>query len=1115
MKKKIIILSLILLFTGVCMGPSALAQDAPQDYFLTCDPDSMAFIYENYEENHYIPCTLTIDGQTWPSCRVRIRGDSSRTFPKKSLKVKTDGALFPNGNDVYNFNAEWYDGSYMRVIMATRLFNRAGVPCFKAEHARLHLNGGYFGLYLNIQNMDEVFLSENGIDPLGNLYKASVDGASLTLFEDIYTRWEKKSNESAPWTDLEDLIDDLATVPDGQFTSWALENTDMAELTTIFACNALLGSGSTYYHNYYMYHDINGNGKWSMFPWDVDKTFSAYGLEYKYHRTSFDGWRDNPLPERWFFDPSTFSAFSQEVHNLIEGTFNADFYYPLMDSLQTVIEESVLADTTDNVADEADWLSRIAHEKAVGIEGRIEQISLQLSDSPRSFKVQPVPYALQDSIPLHWSPAVDPNGEQVFYTVRHSTDDGFPDEETQTYTGITDTTFTLPELLPEDRYFWQVLATDDHGSPEMKGYDSYNFFQIRNGTVLPTVIHRDRTLTVVDSPYFINEDMVINEGSVLRIEVQSVVHIAEGCRIIVHGSLEIEGSVHSPVQILPMLGQDRWGAICLDHAGAASSFRNAIIRGASRGPEPWQRGAISSYRTDLLLENVTFDDCLQSVYVERAAATLLDCSFLPTNLEETLMVQIGRARVENCTFWKTGQTGDALDFDALDWGLINGCRFIADGGGDDLIDLGSYCDSLTISNNLIVGAVDKGISMGEGSEALLTGNVIVDCHLGVAVKDNSFCQSIGNTFYGNDITFSLYEKTAGMGGGRAEIINTILAENQTEAILLDELSEAVVSFSLCDSELLPGNENIFADPLFADALESDWNLLPGSPCIDSGDPNGALDPDGTRADMGALFYNQAPAMLVINEINYHPSSTFDTQDWAEIFNPTDVAIDLSGWKFKDDSHSFIFPAGSLIAPQGYLVVAENRAAFWAFFPDVSPVVGDLDFGFSGGGELLTLTDPANIVYDSVHYDDSAPWPVEPDGTGPTLELIHHTLDNSLAASWASSVNHGTPGAMNSSVAPASAPPLPSTFSMAAFPNPFNPQCELSFSLEKTSRVELSIYDLHGRKLVTLLSDQQAPGLHRVTWDGRDEKGQQLASSIYFARLNIDTDTRVIKLTLVK
>ncbi len=50
--------------------------------------------------------------------------------------------------------------------------------------------------------------------------------------------------------------------------------------------------------------------------------------------------------------------------------------------------------------------------------------------------------------------------------------------------------------------------------------------------------------------------------------------------------------------------------------------------------------------------------------------------------------------------------------------------------------------------------------------------------------------------------------------------------------------------------------NVFADPLFVSLDSSDFHLLADSPCIDAGDPGSPLDPDGTRADIGAFHFPQ-------------------------------------------------------------------------------------------------------------------------------------------------------------------------------------------------------------------------------------------------------------------
>jgi hypothetical protein len=54
-----------------------------------------------------------------------------------------------------------------------------------------------------------------------------------------------------------------------------------------------------------------------------------------------------------------------------------------------------------------------------------------------------------------------------------------------------------------------------------------------------------------------------------------------------------------------------------------------------------------------------------------------------------------------------------------------------------------------------------------------------------------------------------------------------------------------------------GEHDIFQDPLFIDTASHDYHLLPNSPCIDAGDPNSPVDPDGTRADIGAYFFDHS------------------------------------------------------------------------------------------------------------------------------------------------------------------------------------------------------------------------------------------------------------------
>jgi hypothetical protein len=98
--------------------------------------------------------------------------------------------------------------------------------------------------------------------------------------------------------------------------------------------------------------------------------------------------------------------------------------------------------------------------------------------------------------------------------------------------------------------------------------------------------------------------------------------------------------------------------------------------------------------------------------------------------------------------------------------------------------------------------------------------------------------------------------------------------------------------------------------------------------------------------------------------------------------------------------------------------------------------------------------------------------------------------------------------------------LPRSYSLGQnYPNPFNPQTTISFEIpsfgEKGMHVLLSVYDLRGRKVKTLVDGVRAPGRHSVQWDGRDDGGAGLASGIYFYRLEAGDFVQTRKLLLVE
>ena len=154
--------------------------------------------------------------------------------------------------------------------------------------------------------------------------------------------------------------------------------------------------------------------------------------------------------------------------------------------------------------------------------------------------------------------------------------------------------------------------------------------------------------------------------------------------------------------------------------------------------------------------------------------------------------------------------------------------------------------------------------------------------------------------------------------------------------------------------------------------------------------------------------------VVINEINYRSSDLFNPEDWLELHNPTNEAIAMGLWIFKDDNNNvFTIPENTILSAGDFIVLCKDVAAFESQFPQVTNFIGGFGFGLSGGGELLRLFDSNEQLVDKVEYNDIAPWPTKPDGTGPTLELINPFLENDMSSNWAASHGNGTPGEINS------------------------------------------------------------------------------------------------------
>jgi hypothetical protein len=240
-------------------------------------------------------------------------------------------------------------------MMAYEVYRRAGMPAEKSYHMRCWMNGQPIGYQLLVEQPNRGFLRRNKLRDDGNLYKLLWFGQGLT------GQHAKKTNRREGHQDLQALVNQLETTKDREQWEIIKKNFDVEEVANYFAVNMVLSYWDGFFNNYYTYHDAHGTGKWTMYPWDQDKTWGitdfSSGVFYQLPLTfgmkgdqppagqsrNFDGWW---RPPGWFSGPLLANPyfrriFLARVKELTENVYTEKNFLPLIDQLGTRLRDDV------------------------------------------------------------------------------------------------------------------------------------------------------------------------------------------------------------------------------------------------------------------------------------------------------------------------------------------------------------------------------------------------------------------------------------------------------------------------------------------------------------------------------------------------------------------------------------------------------------------------------------------------------------------------------------------------------------------------------------------------------------------------------------------------------
>lgn len=337
--------------------------DVLPSVFITLNADSLDALLDPsniYSDYHY-QATFVFDNgtvrDTLTHVGFRLRGNTSRKASKKSFKVSFNEYM--DGQDYYglekmNLNGEHNDPSISRSKLCFDLLRYMEVPASRANHVRLYINGNYFGLYANVEHIDEEF-TQSRFGSKGNLYKCfyganlAYRGAAAGNYKLSYYEL-KKPFGSTDYQDLATFIDVLNNTADNKF-GCALENVfNVNSYLKCVAMDVLTGNwdGPNYnMNNFYLYHNPRTN-LFEYIPYDLDNTLGIDFVGRDWSDRDVYTWSKGntgrPLFDKIIARPRYRAKFTAILRNTMDEYFNPATMNPKIDSLRGLIKDAALED---------------------------------------------------------------------------------------------------------------------------------------------------------------------------------------------------------------------------------------------------------------------------------------------------------------------------------------------------------------------------------------------------------------------------------------------------------------------------------------------------------------------------------------------------------------------------------------------------------------------------------------------------------------------------------------------------------------------------------------------------------------------------------------------------
>lgn len=324
---------------------------------------------QGYQNHTDLPATMIVDGVTYDSVGVRFKGQTSYntgSSQKKSFNITTNS--FVSGQDlmgyqILNFNNAFQDESFLHEVIYQHQIRRH-IPSAKSNFIKLYINGGNWGLYPNVQQLNKEFLKEWFLTNDGSNWRAdrppgsgggggggwgdgtaamNYRGPDSTDYQPYYTL--KSSTKPQPWDDLVHTCDVLNNTAAGDLDSLLPAVLDVDRTLWHLGSEILFSDDDSYVYkgkmDYYTFYEIE-TGRMTPLEYDGNSVMESMAQNWSVFYNANNA--NYPLLNRLLNNAEWRQRYLAHFRTLIQDEMDTTTLFPLIDDYVSLIDTIVQND---------------------------------------------------------------------------------------------------------------------------------------------------------------------------------------------------------------------------------------------------------------------------------------------------------------------------------------------------------------------------------------------------------------------------------------------------------------------------------------------------------------------------------------------------------------------------------------------------------------------------------------------------------------------------------------------------------------------------------------------------------------------------------------------------